>query len=436
MMCKMNICLNYYLKWKEKVGMVTLISCVGFSDPFRNSHDGPLLHIVRSKKPDKIVLIFSAGTIKNREKIIAAISSVTENYVPTIVTDTEIIKDEDTPYFDKMFETLHGKVMQYFSSGEKIILNLSSGTPAMETALFSVNRILGLNVNAYQVKTPVNDSNESISFASSKSIEMKNTETNAEATRNRLRRDKGEKFEQILFKESIKQFIYEYDYLSAYELINNSHIFSTNKELLDRLKQFVFAVKYQQIIPAVKLENYNHDETKLLNSFLIFLLQVKRNMTSEIVIRGRNLTEFICELYFNRNYPGLIRYDENDVPILNENDFYKVKNQLDSSNNANSRASFLSYPTYREILFILGDLNVKTTLDQLSIFDIRNQIAHNFNEIPHKRLKTLLKFYPTNNSYEIVNRLLDLMKFVFDINEQWLNFFDEENKELISLLEK
>ncbi|WEV56229.1 type III-A CRISPR-associated CARF protein Csm6 [Ligilactobacillus acidipiscis] len=416
--------------------MVTLISCVGFSDPFRNSHDGPLLHIVRSKKPDKIVLIFSAGTIQNREKIIAAISSVTENYVPTIVTDTTLIKDEDTPYFDKMFETLYGKVMQYFSSGEKIILNLSSGTPAMETALFSVNRILGLNVNAYQVKTPANDSNEYISFDSSRFIEMKNTETSAEATRNRLRRDKGEKFEQILFKESIKQFIYEYDYLSAYELINNSHIFSTNKELLDRLKQFVFAVKYQQIIPAVKLENYNHDETKLLNSFLIFLLQVKRNMTSEIVIRGRNLTEFICELYFNRNYPGLIRYDENDVPILNENDFYKVKNQLDSSNNANSRASFLSYPTYREILFILGDLNVKTTLDQLSIFDIRNQIAHNFNEIPHKRLKTLLKFYPTNNSYEIVNRLLDLMKFVFDINEQWLNFFDEENKELISLLEK
>jgi CRISPR type III-A/MTUBE-associated protein Csm6 len=416
--------------------MVTLISCVGFSDPFRNSHDGPLLHIVRSKKPDKIVLIFSAGTIKNREKIIAAISSVTENYVPTIVTDTTLIKDEDTPYFDKMFETLYGKVMQYFSSGEKIILNLSSGTPAMETALFSVNRILGLNVNAYQVKTPANDSNEYISFDSSRFIEMKNTETSAEATRNRLRRDKGEKFEQILFKESIKQFIYEYDYLSAYELINNSHFFSTNKELLDRLKQFVFAVKYQQIIPAVKLKNYNHDETKLLNSFLIFLLQVKRNMTSEIVIRGRNLTEFICELYLNRNYPGLIRYDEYNVPKLNEDDFYKVKNQLDSSNNANSRASFLSYPTYREILFILGDLNVKTTLDQLSIFDIRNQIAHNFNEIPHKRLKTLLKFYPTNNSYEIVNRLLDLMKFVFDINGQWLNFFDEENKELISLLEK
>lgn len=414
--------------------MTTLFSCVGFSDPFRNGYDGPLLNIVRSKKPDKIILVFSEGTIGNQEKISAAINGIEDSYKPSIIVDPEETPDKDTPYFDKMFKILYDKIMKYFLEEENITLNLSSGTPAMESALFSINRILGLNVSAYQVKTPVNDSNENIEFNLSDGNDGESPESTVQNTSDRILSDKGEKFEQTLIKENVKQFIQEYDYLSAYELIKNDPVLSTKEELSNKLEQFVVALKYQRVFPAVKVKKYDKEKTILLNSFLIFLLQVKRGMTSEVIIRGRNLTEFICEMYLNKNYQGLIKYDEHQLPQLNECEFTEIREQL--YNNRLSTFSFLSFPVYQGIFKALGESEIGKALDQLSIFNIRNQIAHNFNELSEKKVNLLLKYYSTDNSYEIVNRLLSLIKFVFNLSKEWLIFFETENKNIISLLEK
>ena len=44
--------------------MKILISAVGDTDPIRNFHDGALVHIARKYRPDKIIIVFSEGTIK------------------------------------------------------------------------------------------------------------------------------------------------------------------------------------------------------------------------------------------------------------------------------------------------------------------------------------------------------------------------------------
>lgn len=49
--------------------MATLTSCVGDTDPIRNFHDGPLLHIARVYRPEKIVLIHSERSILKHETI-------------------------------------------------------------------------------------------------------------------------------------------------------------------------------------------------------------------------------------------------------------------------------------------------------------------------------------------------------------------------------
>lgn len=53
--------------------MQTLISCVGDTDPIRNFHDGPLLHIARVLKPEKIILIHSERSKKKHEYISLAL---------------------------------------------------------------------------------------------------------------------------------------------------------------------------------------------------------------------------------------------------------------------------------------------------------------------------------------------------------------------------
>nr|WP_307955156.1 hypothetical protein [Streptococcus uberis] len=44
----------------------TFLSAVGTTDPIRNFYDGPLLHIARVYKPDKIILIFSEELLSKK----------------------------------------------------------------------------------------------------------------------------------------------------------------------------------------------------------------------------------------------------------------------------------------------------------------------------------------------------------------------------------
>ena len=58
------------------MGKTVLLSCVGDSDPIRQNHDGALLHIVRCKKPEKIVLLQSERSLTKKARIIAALNSI------------------------------------------------------------------------------------------------------------------------------------------------------------------------------------------------------------------------------------------------------------------------------------------------------------------------------------------------------------------------
>ena len=49
--------------------MRVLISAVGDTDPFRNFHDGALIHIARKYRPEKVILIFSEHTAKKQGNI-------------------------------------------------------------------------------------------------------------------------------------------------------------------------------------------------------------------------------------------------------------------------------------------------------------------------------------------------------------------------------
>ncbi|GKS80580.1 hypothetical protein LPAF129_02650 [Ligilactobacillus pabuli] len=410
--------------------MATLISCVGFTDPIRQNFYGPVMHIVKQLKPEKIVLFFSEGTLDQKEILLSEINGFSSGYKPEIVCDTNVIKNEDTFIFDKMFEELYQMVGNYFSEEENFILNLSSGTPAMETALFSINRILGLNVQAYQVKTPINDSNEEVKFVSAddKEINSKVEIVRKNDVQSRLINDDGEKFEKLLVKQNVKQFLQEYDYLSAFEIVSNSPILRLNKGLLQELRGIIDAIKYQKLLPEVQMQNYNVVQKKMLNAFLIFSLQSKREMTSEVIIRGRNLAEFICEQYLNSKYVGLIKYDDKNVPFLNEDTFPGVKEQLYKKNN---RGSFLSFPMYQDILNILGEKKAGEALSKLALFDLRNRIAHNFPELDQRRINSLTRHNTRTGSYEIVNKMVDLMNFVFKVDDNWLRFFDDKNELII-----
>ena len=130
--------------------MTTLISCIGDTDPIRNRHDGALLHLARVFRPEKILLIYSERALLKENNILLALNSI-EGYSPVIKKDERLISDSEVFIFDKIYEILNNVVLKYSRDNEDLILNLSSGTPQMKSALFTFNRLNDINVRNYQV---------------------------------------------------------------------------------------------------------------------------------------------------------------------------------------------------------------------------------------------------------------------------------------------
>ena len=94
--------------------MKILISAVGDTDPIRNFHDGPLLHIVRVYRPEKIVLVHSERSLTKHDKLVKALKSI-KDYSPEIIQDGGVLPDAKVAIFDEMYDTVSSIVKKYIS---------------------------------------------------------------------------------------------------------------------------------------------------------------------------------------------------------------------------------------------------------------------------------------------------------------------------------
>lgn len=285
--------------------MTTLISCIGDTDPIRNRHDGALLHLVRVFRPKKILLIYSERALSKETNILLALNSI-DGYNPMIEKSDEVISDSEVFIFDKMYEVLNGIISKYSKEDEDLILNLSSGTPQMKSALFTINRLKDINVKAYQVVTPNHSSNEGIKHDNNLDIDylISTNLDNRDDFEKRILEDKAEKFQQTLIKRTMKDLLNSFDYESLYNLSTGQHrVMSKTKtrKLNSSLQDLTEAVKYQKLLKVVSQTKYSEKEKKLINSYLIILLQANRELVSEVLIRSKNIGEYACELYLEKN---------------------------------------------------------------------------------------------------------------------------------------
>ena len=385
--------------------MKILISAVGDTDPIRNFHDGALVHIARKYRPDKIIIVFSERTLEKKEKINKVILSIDTEYMPEIVYHRQIILNENVFVFDTMYEQFDALIQEYYTKEDEFILNLSSATPQVKSALFVINRLSELNVKAVQVSSPEKDSNAAIRHDSEEDIQAL-IETNIDNKSDFVDRtieDTSEKFKQGLMKKTIRDFIQKYDYKASLELTNQLSEFPGLKECRKKLHDIVDSLDRQDIPQLLKTKSWNEQKKKVLNAYLTIDLQIERGNFSEGLIRIKSLTEFILEDFIKDRYPGL----------------------LDTYTNA-SEKKFLGLWDYYNIL---EDENEKDLCEKIekvkSINSTRNTVAHKLDPIKAKELKQLDTVFKT---------LKDLVKEHYQLREKDFDFYKEQNKELLELL--
>ena len=384
--------------------MKVLISAVGNTDPIRNFHDGGLVHIARKYRPDKIIIVFSEELIRKKDDVEKVIRSIDSKYVPEIVYHEPIILNNEVHIFDTMFEQFDAIIREYYTKDDEFILNLSSGTPQIKSALFVLNRLSEINVKAVQVPSPENKSNAGVGHDDSEDIDVL-IDTNMDNKQDYVDRtieDTSDKFKQGLMKKTLRDFIKKYDYKASLEIANQLPDFPGLKDCRKKLQDIVDSLDSQDVPQLLQKKKWSEEQKKVLNAYLTIDLQKERGNFSEGLIRIKNLTEFILEDYIENRYPGFL---DN---YMNE-----------------SEKNYLGIHDYKKILQTKNRTLSDNIEPILKMNKTRNKVAHRLDSIKAEDLKEL---------GPVLKTLKGLVKEQYQLTEKDFNFYKDLNKELLELL--
>ena len=385
--------------------MKVLISAVGDTDPIRNFHDGALVHIARKYRPEKIIIVFSERTISKKDDVEKVIHSIDSEYLPEIVYHEPIILNNEVHIFDTMYDQFESIIQQYYTKDDELLLNLSSATPQIKSALFVINRLSEINVKAVQVSSPENDSNAGVGHDDSEDIDAL-IDTNLDNKQDYIDRtieDTSEKFKQGLMKKTLRNFITKYDYKASLEVANQLSYFPDLKECRKKLQDIVDSLDRQAVPQVLQKKKWSEEQKKVLNAYLTIDLQKERGNYSEGLIRIKNLTEFILEDYIENRYPGLLVTYTNDL-----------------------EKKYFGFWDYYNILKDKNEKDLSEKIEKVkSINSTRNTVAHRLDSIKAEDLKQL---------GPVLKTLKGLVKKQYQFTEKDFDFYKDLNKELLELL--
>lgn len=428
--------------------MKILISAVGTTDPISNNHDAALLHIARNYRPDKIVLVYSQEMMVKQDLINKVLLSI-EGYNPIIEIDSTILNNDEVFLFDKMYEVMGLIVQKYTNDDDEIILNLSSGTPQIISALFALNRINDYNTQAIQVATPKKGANREYKPLTDSEIDaliVENQDNSLDFV-DRSIKDKSEKFTQALVKRHLRSLIASFDYQAAEAIINRKEynkLLSKKKiaYIREKLNDFSRVFKNQSILSDILSFPLYDSQKKALNYYLMIDVLKEREHIADVLIKAKSLAEFVIEETIKKDHEGLIVFDGNlpklnpDFPdceaILNDIDkkMKKSRGIEDTEERIFSVQSTLNLLSYLNILeFYEYDSQLQTAINGiLSLNGERNKVAHGLSEID-TRLLSRKKLKQLSENLRLL--LIDCL----GIDSSYFNYYDKQNEELIKMLE-
>lgn len=385
--------------------MRVLISAVGDTDPFRNFHDGALIHIARKYRPEKVILIFSEHTAKKQGNIEKALFSIAPDYEPELIIHDSIISDNEVHIFDVMFQRFSDILQEYYTKEDEFILNLSSATPQIKSALFVINRLNGINVKAVQVSSPEHASNENIGHDNDENIDelIEVNEDNKVNFIDRTIEDNAEKFSQALLKKTARDFIEKFDYKAALDILDQLSYFPNLKSVREEIHDVVECLKKQDVPQGIQHKKLKEKEQKILSAYLTIELQRERGNVSESFIRIKNLTEFILKDYIENRYLGLIK------------NYRKDKNK-----------DYLSIFDYSKLLKTKREFELLRTIDPIiKMNSSRNMVAHSINPLDKDAVKQLGIAMKT---------LKIIVREQYHFSQSDFNFYQDLNKKLLTKL--
>lgn len=204
-----------------------LFSPVGGTDPISSTNfcDGSLLHIFRCYKPDEVYLYMSKEILALHEKdnrYIYCLDQLAQlqkrTYHCQIIERPEMENVQEFDYFYRDFREIIQKIIGTMEKNDVLLLNISSGTPAMKSGLLVLKTLGEFPCKAIQVVTPTKKMNEHIHKGYDVQTLWELNEDNSEKFVNRCSEVKCPTLSILQQENIIKKLVQEYDYQAALEV--------------------------------------------------------------------------------------------------------------------------------------------------------------------------------------------------------------------------
>ena len=222
-----------------------LFSPVGGTDPISSREsirDGSMIHIIRVYKPDKVILYLSKEISEKEKKdkrytyCIEQLAKLQNRKIEYEIIERPELADvhEYNFYYDEFREILKD-IIKSMEKDDKLLLNISSGTPAMKSGLLVLNHLWEDKCESIQVSTPQKSMNNKEKDYDVETIWQLN-EDNEENFENRCGEVQCTSLTRLKNEELIKKLIDEYDYDAAYTIATYEDMKNTSKHYIDYLE--------------------------------------------------------------------------------------------------------------------------------------------------------------------------------------------------------
>lgn len=448
--------------------MNILFSPLGGNDPISetNMYDGSMLHICRHYDIDKVYLYMTSEIWKNHKKDnryeffidrLAEQKNKKIGYV--IIEDSELRNVQVYDQFLFKFEDEINKIIKGMCEGDKLFINISSGTPAMKNALVILQDLNEYDCKFIQVATPMKTMNEN------KHSDNPDWETlwefNSELEKdgeNRCTENNCPSLSRLRKEEIIKKHIDEYDYRAALSVARGMEKNST-KNYIDELVRAVnrYNLNMKKVDNDYKKDGFDITPVKSGNARKLFEyalwlnIKVKR---SEYIDFLRGITPIVVELfeiilkskakldinnYCAKNNSGTRVWDKakvaNKLPLrdISIKEIVNKEYQFKHSDSDKVEEFRFGMIYSESLLYLIRNLIEDKILDEIASNvrrveeKVRNLAAHDIVSLDSNDIKNRTKFTPV----QIMDMIKKLFSYTnFSIKSEYWNSYEDMNEEL------
>lgn len=418
-----------------------LFSPVGSTDPIAHQRDGALLHIIRKYRPDKAYLFFSKE-IYGYEQKDNRYSYCLNKLLQEIGEDIEIewiINEDlvDVQLFDPIlleFKEIIEDLCKCIEDDDELLVNVSSGSPAMKSAVQILAAFTERPVIPVQVDSPNKavNTHEDVKGEYSPEIQWElNLDNSDETYEDRCRISSKTNLNIVIRKSIIRKHIEAYDYRAALDVANNvKNYIDENAISLIEAGSARLKLDKSNCEKNAKAANYDiypikqGDHWNVFEYLMIMRIKLEKEEYADFIRSISPLFQRLLEMIIKKtqiiDLDSLIRFDKKSgsATVIETNKYAK---------------SF----DYIKIIDDYGkggiDLNIKNSIYKIRDIEesVRNKAAHNITCITAESIYNSEKKTPM----DIFKMLCDLAKYAgIKITDEDLKTYDKLNEKIISLL--